>query len=279
MPAALPTASTGLVVLLGDPVAHSQSPALHNAAFAACGLDLVYLACRVAPGRLEAAIAGLRALGAVGANVTIPHKRAVLPFLDRLTPAAQGAGAANTLFRQDDRWVGDNTDVGGFLDGLQPFADQLYGADMLVWGAGGGARAVVYALLTTFAPATLTLAARRVEQAQALADAFAGLDPAGALQIVPLAHMDEAVQTARLLVNTTPLGMVGHEAATPYPAARFAPGQIVYDLVYVPRPTRLLREAAAAGAVPLDGLAMFRGQAARAFGRWTGLPFPDAALL
>lgn len=268
------TAHTRLVVLLGDPVAHSRSPVLHNAAFAACGLDYAYLACRVAPADFPDALRGLRALGAAGANVTIPHKEAVVPLLDGLTGTAHGVGAVNTIYRDAGHLVGDNTDVGGFLDGLAPHADALQGAEMVVWGAGGAARAVVYALLTSLAPRRLTLVARRPEQAAALATQVAGLDPGGALAVVPFAEMEPAVRSARLLVNTTPLGMEGFADASPCPPHLLHAGQVVYDLVYQPPETPLLRAARLAGATSVNGLAMFHGQAARAFERWTGTAFP-----
>ncbi len=279
MPALSISAHTRLVVLLGDPVGHSRSPELHNAAFAAAGLDYAYLACRVAPDALGDAVRGLRALGIAGANVTIPHKQAIVPYLDDCTRAARGVGAVNTVVVESTpegpRLVGDNTDVGGFLDGLAPHADALRGSEILVWGAGGAARAVVYALLTTLAPSRLTLVARRVEQATALAADFAALDPHGALGVASFGDAAARAPSARLLVNTTPLGMHPHPDATPYPEANFTTGQVVYDLVYRPEQTRLLREAAAAGAGVVTGRSMFHGQAARAFERWTGVPMPD----
>ncbi len=280
LPSALSRASTRLVVLLGDPVAHSRSPALHNAAFAACGLDYIYVACRVASSNLADAVRGLRALHVAGANVTIPHKEAIIPLLDHLDENTQGVGAVNTIVARATAegevpalW-GYNTDVGGFLDGLAERVSALRGTEMLVWGAGGAARAVVYALLTACAPARLTLVARRPRQAEALADALAAFDTTGALSVAS----DTDPTTARrcaLLVNTTPLGMHPHPDATPWPAPSFSPGQTVYDLVYQPEQTRLLREAAAAGATPLSGLTMFYGQAARAFTHWTEQPFPN----
>lgn len=274
------TARTRLVVLLGDPVAHSRSPALHNAAFRALGLDLAYVAAKVRPADLGAAVAGLRALGAVGANVTIPHKATVLAHLDALTDAARAAGAANTLVARDDGALeGDNTDVGGFLDGLGPHARRLAGAEAVVFGTGGAARAVVYALLSALGPARLTLAARTPAHAEALALDLAPYDPRGALAVVPLADAADALRAARLVVNATPLGMHPLVETTPWEDGRvFGPGQVVYDLVYAPRETRLLREATGRGATPIDGLPMLAAQAARAFRRWTGQALPDEVL-
>ncbi|MEM6783385.1 MAG: shikimate dehydrogenase [Bacteroidota bacterium] len=273
-----PTAHTRLALLLGDPVAHSRSPAIHNAAFRALGIDAVYLASRVAPDDLGDAVAGLRALGVLGANVTIPHKQAILPHLDALTPVAEAIGAVNTVVPQPDgTLLGTNTDAAGFFEPLRPHTRQLNGAEAVVFGAGGAARAVVYALLTEVRLARLTLVARAPAKATALADDFAQLDPRRLLAVLSNDDASAAVQGATLLVNATPLGMHGaYEAETPWPhAADFHAGQIAYDLVYTPAETRFLREAAARGATPLGGMAMLIGQAAEAFRLWTGRTMPE----
>lgn len=272
--------SPRLVVLLGDPVAHSLSPRLHNAALRELGLDLVYVACRVAPADVPAAVAGLRALGAIGANVTVPHKEAVVPLVDRLSPAAAAIGAVNTLVREADGvWRGENTDAAGFLEGLRPYAERLHGAEAVVLGAGGAARAAAYALLTTLEPSRLTLVARTPTRAEALATDLAPFDPAGALRVCSTADAASAVRSAVLVVNATPVGMAPDVEGTPWPdAGDFGPGQLVYDLVYAPPETRLLHEAAGRGADTLGGRVMLLGQAAAAFLLWTGRPFPlDAA--
>lgn len=267
----MPDASTRLAVLLGDPVAHSLSPLLHNAAFRAAGLSAVYLACRVAPEDLGAAVAGLRALGALGANVTIPHKQAVAAHLDALLPAAEAIGAVNTIVpEKGGRLLGANTDAAGFLAGIEGLG--LEGQPALIFGSGGAARAVAYALLREQRPASLVLAVRNVARGDALAADFAGL---GAIEVVPLAEAGPAIRASRLVVNATPLGMHPREEETVWPSAEdFSPEQTVYDLVYRPVRTRLLREAAARGARTVDGLAMLLGQAAAAFTLWTGREMP-----
>lgn len=283
MERAFPNAETRLVALLGDRVAHSRSPQLHNAAFRADGLNFVYVALPVAAAAVAEAVAGLRALSFAGANVTVPHKEAVLPLLDALSPEAEAVGAVNTIVcRREGAAVtlyGDNTDVAGFLAPLEPFAETLRATPMLVFGAGGAARAVAYALLTTMAPSRLTLAARTPARAERLARDLARFDPHGVLRVVPVAEAAPAVRAARLVVNATPLGMAPHDAATPWPeAGDFSGEHLVYDLVYEPAPTRLLREAAARGARPLDGREMLLQQAAAAYRLWTGRPMPlDAA--
>lgn len=271
--------STRVVTLLGQPVAHSLSPRIHNAAFRAQGLDYVYVAASVDAADLAAAVAGLRALRYAGANVTIPHKQVVRPLLDAVTERAAAVGAVNTIVAEEAggrvRLRGDNTDGLGFLQPLRPHASRLRDAEVVVLGAGGAARAVVYALLTSYAPARLTLAARTPSKAEALADAMAPYDAHGALAVCPLEEAGPRVRAACLLVNATPVGMHPDVGATPWPdAAGLGPGQLVYDLVYAPRETRLLREGAARGATPIGGLEMLIGQAAAAYEQWTGRSMP-----
>jgi len=263
------------VYLLGDPVAHSLSPVIHNAAFHAAGLDAAYRTRRVAPEELPEAVAALRAPGVLGANVTIPHKQTVVGLLDALAPAAEAIGAVNTIVRQEDgRLLGDNTDAAGFLHGLEGAADP-HGAPVVVLRAGGAARAAVYVRRTDLRPDTPPIAARSPEKAQALAADLAGLDPDGTLRVVALGAAGAAIRAARLVVNATPLGMHPDEGATPWPdAGDFGPAHTVYDLVYAPAETRLLREAAAQGARPIGGMKMLVGQAAASFARWTGTPMP-----
>lgn len=259
---------TDLVVLLGVPVERSLSPTLHNAAFREQSVDAVYLACRVEAGRLGDAVRGLDALGATGANITIPHKEAVVAHCASVSPEAEATGAVNALVRGHAGWIGHNTDVAGFL---APLAGRdLTGLDATVLGAGGAARAVVYALLSAFAPSRVTLASRRPEQAERLAADLAPHDPIGALSISPLSE----APSARLVVNATPLGMYGMEDQTPFPRADLGAGQIAYDLVYRPRETRFLREAATSGAETIGGLPMLIGQAGAAYRLWTGRDFP-----
>ncbi|MDQ7040104.1 MAG: shikimate dehydrogenase [Rhodothermus sp.] len=277
-------ATTRPIVLLGDPVAHSFSPLIHNTGFRIQRLDYVYLACRVSRGALPDAVAGLRALGFAGANVTIPHKEAMLALVDQCTPRAQAIGAINTVICHTDAQgavtlTGDNTDVIGFLEPLRPLADRLTGAEMVVLGAGGAARAVVYALLTEFRPSRLTIVARTRTRAEMLAINLAACDIRQALQIVSWNEATPVIRRARLIVNATPLGMHPHVEVSPWPRpSDFSPGQIVYDLVYNPVQTRLLREAADRGALTIDGLTMLIGQAAAAYQQWTGQELPRQAV-
>ena len=271
-------AQTRLVTLLGDPVAHSHSPLIHNTAFGAQDVNAVYVATQVAPADLAAAVEGLRALRFRGANVTIPHKQAVHPLLDTCTARAEAVGAVNTIVCRDDGTLhGDNTDVPGFLAPLQslPERDWLRGTEMLIFGAGGAARAVAYALLDAFRPTRLTLAARTPAKAERLTADLAPHDARSALRIVPMGAASSAAQASALIVNATPVGMHPEPERTPWPhPTDFAPEQIVYDLVYNPTETRLLREAAARGATTLGGLEMLIQQAAAAYAQWTDQAMP-----
>lgn len=273
------TGATTVVGVLGYPVAHSLSPCMQNSAFAACRLDWVYVPFPVAPAALAEAIGGLWALGVPGVNLTIPHKEAVVPLLASLTPEAAAIGSVNTLLRTPDGWCGHSTDGIGFLCGLQARGAVVSGMRTVVLGAGGAARAVVGALAQAGA-ASITVVARQAEKAEALA-AMATRIAAGALTATGCAWAQAApaVAQADLLVNATPIGMAPHTAAhTPLPAEWLHPGQWVYDLVYTPRETRLLRDAVARGCRPVDGTGMLVYQGAEAFTRWTGQTAPIAVM-
>lgn len=274
-----PEIQTHLVTLLGYPVQHSLSPRMHNAAFAAQGLNWRYVSTPVHPSQLQEAVSGLKALSFSGANVTIPHKEAVMPWLDAISDRARHVGAVNTIVTEQDgdstRLRGDNTDVAGFLSPLQSHEDALAGESMLVFGSGGAARAVIYALLQHLEPERLTIAARSPRKAEHVAIDMAGFDGRSALEVMPMKKAGPAVRESRLVVNATPLGMEPDEERTPWPEVEdFSEGQVVYDLVYAPLETRLLREAAARGARPIGGLEMLIAQAAAAYEQWTGRAMP-----
>ena len=267
--------------LTGWPLGHSLSPRLHNAALAALGLAGEY---RLYPAEPlpdgAAALAGLAARlrdGSLhGLNVTIPHKQSVLPLVDALSPAAQAVGAANTLLMREGRLLGENTDVPGFLADIQAQFGQRLSPNAgraVVLGAGGSARAVVYALAQ--AGWLVSVATRRVEQAQSLIAGFQGF-PQGRLEAIglDLAYWEGLAQTG-LIVNTTPLGMSPDPDATPWPdGLPFPAGAAVYDLVYNPRETLFIRTARLAGLPVANGLGMLIEQAALSFELWTAHPAP-----
>ncbi|MFO7662418.1 MAG: shikimate dehydrogenase [Chloroflexota bacterium] len=263
---------TCLIGLIGWPVSHSLSPALHNAAAAALGINWIYVPLPVHPDRLSDALNGLPALGFRGVNVTVPFKETVLPYLNAVYPVAQTIGAVNTIAVSDRLLTGFNTDWSGFLADLESFNFIVDGRECLVMGAGGSARSIAYALGN--AGARVTIVARKIDQAGALATR---LRAALANTQIRTARWDQAAALAAgffrpLIVNTTPLGMAGSRVNdSPWPeGAPFPDKAFVYDLVYNPAPTRFLQQAAAAGCRTANGLGMLVEQAAEAFEIWTG---------
>jgi shikimate dehydrogenase len=260
---------TKLVGIIGWPVAHSMSPAMHNAAFAALGLDWCYVALPVVPERIGEAVRGLLALSFAGANVTVPHKQAVMAHLDRVSPAAQAIGAVNTIVIRDGWLLGDNTDRPGFLASLREEKFDPAGRRCAVLGAGGAARAVVYALASV--GAAVTVYNRTAARAESLARDLAVSLPDAALRARPLAALGEIGAETDLLVNTTPLGTWPETEASPWPATLPLPPHLtVCDLVYNPPQTSLLAQAQAAGARAIGGLGMLVHQGVAAFEMWTG---------
>jgi shikimate dehydrogenase len=258
-----PTGSTRTSAVIGCPVRHSLSPAMHNAAYRALGLDRVYVAFEVPPGSGPRAIEAMRAFGIDGLNVTMPHKHDVAAAVDRLTPAAQVLGAVNTVTRgpRRDELIGDNTDGAGFIDTLR--IDEGFepaGRRCVVVGAGGAGRAVVRALADAGA-AAITVVNRTPERAAAAAALAGAIGRVGAAA--------DAAE-ADLIVNATPLGMWGGDGGLPVDPVTLGPGQLVVDLVYHPAVTPLVDAARARGAAATNGLGMLIHQAAHAIRIWTG---------
>jgi shikimate dehydrogenase len=273
------TGKSQIVGLIGWPTGHSVSPTMHNAAFAALGLDWCYVPLPVATEpatRIGEAVLGVRALGLRGANVTVPHKQAVMPFLDSLTPAAQAIGAVNTIVVQPDgSLLGDNTDAPGFVADLRDHGVDPQGKRVLVLGAGGSSRAVVYGLAAAGAR-SITVANRTRERASDLVTTLQPQVPDCPLQHCTLPDDLPAIAADHeLIVNCTSLGMTPNVDGLPWlPDLPFHPGQAVYDLVYNPRQTRLLAQAEQDGAQAIGGIGMLVWQGAIAFERWTGITPP-----
>jgi shikimate dehydrogenase len=259
--------------VLGDPVDHSLSPVMHNAAFAALRLPHLYLRYRVAPRVLAAALAEARHLGMGGLNLTVPLKEAVLPLLDELTPAAARMGAVNTVSLRRGRLVGDNTDGRGFVVALATRVC-IASAPVLILGAGGSARAVATALVDAGCP-RLTIANRTLERAERLAADLQG-GPAR-LEAVPLADAAHHLSSdTAVVVNTTSAGL-GAERIRLDPR-RSASACVFVDLVYGARPTPFLAAARRAGRATMDGSLMLLHQGALAFTAWTGRRAPLRAM-
>lgn len=263
------SARSEVVAVIGDPIRHSLSPIIHNAGFMAAGLDWVAVAFAVAEGNAAEAVAGVRALGLRGLSVTMPHKRAVIDHLDELTDTARRLDAVNCIVARDGVLVGDNTDSAGFMAGLRADLDfEVAGRRCVVLGAGGAARAVVLALASAGAE-TVTVVARR--EAAAL-DVATLAGPVGAVGDVSV------VRGADLVVNATPVGMVGGPPGSPLPAGLVGSDQVVVDLVYRPSTTQLMEQARSAGAATANGVSMLVHQAATAFQVWTQTAAPIEAM-
>ena len=263
------------LILLGYPLSHSISPDMHNAALQALGLgDWRYEALPVEPERLGNAVARLRDEDYAGANVTVPHKEAVIPFLDGLTPTAQAIGAVNTLVKQDGRLIGHNTDAAGLLADLYTYHVHLSKRPVLILGAGGAARAAVAACAGV--GAEIRIIARRREQANSLI--LQSSIQANVYDWTPLDFL-QASDNCALIINTTPLGMTPNINTSPWLAGTpFPPDAFVYDLVYNPAETLLVRQARAAGLRSATGLGMLIEQGALAFELWTGQTAPRALM-
>ena len=255
-------AATRKVVLLGHGISYSRSPAMQNAAFRAAGLDWTYELLDVAPDKLASAVGGLRAHEVGGANVTIPHKLAVMKHLDRLDADALRAHAVNTISREHDHLVGSNTDVAGIRAAIDEVGVEPRGANVVVLGVGGSARAAAVVL----DGAHITFVARHPENAGELPGRIVAWDdPSWA----------PAVRTADLLLNATPLGRSDEMPIRPNALPQKG---AVIDLVYVPGGTPLVRKARSLGLKAADGWGVLLAQGARSFEIWTGRPAPVAAM-
>jgi len=272
------TGSTKLVGVIGWPIAHSVSPAMHNAALAHLGLDWRYVAFPVAPESLPAAISGLAALGIRGINVAVPHKQAILVLMDVLTSAAQAIGAVNTVRVREGKLLGHNTDAAGFLRALTETGFDPQGCRALVLGAGGAARSVVYALATQ--GASISILNRTADRAHRLANDMAGVSAEARIEAGSLHTLAMRIKPVPdLIVNTTSLGMWPDVDSCAWPSLLGVPkGKLVFDLVYNPRATQLVRRAREAGAVAIDGLRMLVHQGAEALELWTGEPAPTEVM-
>lgn len=267
--------------VIGDPIVQSKSPTIHGLWLSRLGLDAAYRAVHVTSEGLADYLASRRADPAWrGCNVTMPHKQAVIPLLDRLDPLAARIGAVNTIVREDDGTLtGYNTDAGGFLEPLQKELAKVHLFRMArVLGTGGAARAIVAALVEQ--KFVVVLAGRNPAKAQALLDE---LDPGGEHHVTTLDHFadptdfpfDDRAGCFDIIVNASPLGMAG-QAALAFDFSHVPPGSVVYDIVTHPLDTPLLQAARANGFQVVDGLSMLIGQAAEAFEKFFGRKPPRA---
>jgi shikimate dehydrogenase len=266
--------STKTYCIIGDPVHHSLSPAMQNAAFAAKGLNCTYIAFRVPQNELEDSIESLRSINIAGFNVTTPHKREVMRYLDELEATAKKASAVNTVNNIEGIFRGYNTDVYGFIEPLHRRHVDFNGMHVLLLGSGGAARAVVVALGEEKAIAKLIIANRDIQAANELATLGTGLGMK--CEAVPLYRSTDFSATCDLIVNATTLGMNNEPSIIDYP--HIQKGSIVYDIVYRPMVTDLIENAKYAQASVVYGYEMLIEQGAKAFEIWTGLSAPKDAM-
>mgnify|MGYP000072948313 FL=1 len=298
--------TTKLLGVIGHPIAHSLSPAMHNAAISHLGVDFVYLAFPVKPEDLEVALAGFGAIGLQGFSITIPHKQAILPLLSEVSPIAQAIGAVNTVYLTDKGWCGTNTDVEGFLAPLRragtgapplqtgenslkvpllpPFGGAGGGGDLggspgsdwsqkvaVILGNGGAARAVV-AGCAQLGCAQIHVVGRSAQNLAEFQQSWVNSPmPVPNLQVHTWDDLSMLISQADLLVNTTPVGMYPHGEKSPVvdrTIDRISAGAIVYDLIYNPSPTQFLKDAQLRGARTIDGLEMLVQQGAAALKIW-----------
>ncbi len=263
------TGKTKVCGIIGDPVAHSMSPIMHNAAFRASGLDFIYVAFQVSQEDLEKAVSSIRALNIKGVNVTIPHKVAIMPYLDRLDPLAKEIGAVNTVVNEAGQLTGYNTDAPGFLQALLSNEVDPKGKRVIILGAGGAARAISFALAEN--GAHLTILNRTYDTAHSLAGHLRQ-KYTDQIQALPLnsENLARMMKGGYLLVNTTSVGMSPNTEDILVEPGLLTRDLIICDIIYHPLKTRLLKEAQRVGAKTIGGLDMLVRQGVLTFEKWTG---------
>lgn len=281
------TGTTKLLGVIGDPIAHSLSPIIHNAAIAHLDLDYVYVAFPITPANLAISLDGFTAMGVVGCSVTIPHKQAIIPLLTDITPLARAVGAVNTLWNTPTGWQGTNTDVTGFISPLAAIERDWAQTTAVILGNGGAARAVV-AGCHQLGCGQIHVVGRDESKLVEFRDSWRDIHltvngqnfPSGVtIQTHGWDELPTLIETDNLLlVNSTPIGMHPQTEASPISAEimdRLKSNAIVYDLIYTPSPTKFLQLAQArSGIIAIDGLEMLVQQGAVAFELWLQQPAP-----
>jgi shikimate dehydrogenase len=269
--------STKIVGIIGHPIKHSFSPLMHNIAFELAGKNFIYLPFDVSPNNLKDALKGMIALGVKGFNVTLPLKEKILPLLKDVTEEANIIGAVNCVVNEDGILRGYNTDVNGVIESLNPFKDEIAGATVSIIGAGGAARSVIYALIRNFKVGFINIINRTEQKAESLKEYFTAKMIFGefkAHQLVPPDIID-VLRSSKLIVNTTSIGLYPEidDSATTIKES-FLKGQIVFDVVYNPVKTKLLKLAESQNTTIITGLKMFVEQGAKSYELWCGENMP-----
>jgi shikimate dehydrogenase len=268
--------TTRLLGILGNPVSHSHSPAMHNAAIEKLGLDLAYVPLPVDASELPGCLRALQAFGFLGVNVTMPHKQAVLPLLDEISDLSRLMGAVNTVAFRDGKSFGTTTDPAGFLAGFQEAGHSFAGKSVALFGNGGAARTAAFTLLHEAAPGRVAVIGRDAAKSEALrAEVESKLGQE--LEILPLQEYADRKSGFEVVVHATSVGMHPRTEQSLLPPDWLDPGQIVYDIVYNPEDTALLRHARARGCRVVGGLGMLVHQGLASFRIWTGIS-PDPAI-
>lgn len=265
---------TQLCALIGNPVGHSMSPAIHNAAFAATGQDFVYVACQVE--NVAGALAGMKALGNFrGMSVTIPHKIEVMQYVDEIAEVDRAIGSINTVINDNGKLIGLGTDGPGAHKALVAAGVDLDNKTVLMLGCGGAARAIAFTLAQQANPAELLMLDINAELLRELStDLRTGTDTPIRSAVLDEASLAEAMNKSTVIIHCTPIGMHPKEDVSLIPPKLFRPGQVVFDVVYNPLETRLLKEAKASGCQVISGVEMFIHQAVLQFEQFTGVDAP-----
>ncbi|MBT2686370.1 shikimate dehydrogenase [Bacillus sp. ISL-37] len=256
--------------VIGDPISHSMSPAMHNDLFDLYGIDAVYLPFHVSKGNLETAVKGLKALGVSGFNVTIPHKTDIISLLDKVDPLARAIGAVNTVKNENGLLVGYNTDGPGFVKGLEYIAADLGSRSALIIGAGGASRAIYFSMAQAGIE-RIDLYNRTPEKAEELVNSCPFKVESN---VIGREAAEKSLAEYQLIIQTTSIGMVPDTESLPLSPENISQNTIVSDIIYNPLQTKFLKEASRRGAAVQNGVGMFVFQGALAFEIWTGV-FPD----
>lgn len=271
------TGKTKLLGVIGDPIAHSLSPVMHNAAIAHLGLDYVYLPFGIKSADLQIAIAGFRAINLQGFNITIPHKQAIMPLLTEISATAQLVGAVNTVYQTPQGWAGTNTDVQGFIAPLKELRDWNQ-TQVLVLGYGGAARAVVVGC-QQLGCGSIHIVGRNPQKLRDFHQSWANFP--GLVAVHPWEHLTTLLPHTDLVVNTTPLGTTPDINVSPVELSAtvsLKSGAIAYDLIYNPAKTLFLQQSEQQGAIIINGLEMLVQQGAAALEIWIDRPAPLAIM-
>ncbi len=269
------TSKTKICAIIGDPVEHSLSPSMHNAAYQNMGLDFIYLPLLVKSEQLKQAVEGLRALNFRGFNVTMPHKVSIIPLLDSLDPLAEKIGAINTVVNDNGQLRGYNTDGPGVLQAFLERGIEPVGRDTVILGAGGASRAISYILAQRGVKLTILNRKLELDWAEDIAK-FIRKDLSTEVRVMELTneHLEVALSRADILINATSVGMSPDREQSLVPMKLLHDGLFVFDVIYSPPKTRLLREAEATGCKTISGVDMLAWQGVLCFEKWTGQPVP-----